>query len=353
MYLLKNKTILLFYLFIVLYALLFLVNPQLGPNDDFVFLRTLQSGKPLIYASDSFPYYDWKGLGRFQPLVSMEYNIIGLFSKSPKPFWYYFIHFVEFIVFAIIFVKLLYKITQNKLAAYGSSVLLFLLPGFTFSWFRLQLPERNVLFLFAAFLFCLFAYQKEKRVSYLILAGLIANIAIYYKEIASIIIGVFAFAHLIFSRKTQDKKIKNLNYFLILSSITYLLVYYFYIYKHAAAFFLFKKENLIYGSALVYLKNIFNYGFFSDPILVLLLFPLMFLRIYEIFIKHKEPKPLYDSMLFASSTYVFIYFVLKLYNPYYLLPAYAFAIPALIYFLHKKNSKSQSGKLLFLLPVSC
>jgi hypothetical protein len=372
-----------FTLFIIVYALLFLVNPQLGPNDDFVFLRTLQSGKPLIYASDNFPYYDWKGLGRFHPLVSWEYNFIGLFSKSPSPFWYYFIHSLEFIIFVFLFVKLLQKITSNKLVIYGLSVLLFLLPGFTFTWFRLQLPERNLILLFTAFLLCLFAYQKNQKSIYLILGFILANLAIYYKEIVFIIIFVFALMHLILSRKNPDKKIyphtyisnvslpsktkeqgsltalrldnlqnslkisvgvKAFDYLLILSSIIYAIIYYFYIYKNAVLF-LFRKENLIYNPLIVYLKNIFNYAFFSDPILILLLLSLATFRIYKIFVKKENPEPLIDSMLTAGSIYVLAFFILKLYNPYYLLPTYAFAIPSLIYFLTKKEIASNFWKI--------
>ena len=172
-----------FVVFCLFYALLFLINPHLGPNDDFVFLRTLQSGKPLIYASDNFPYYDWKELGRFQPLVSMEYNFIGLFSRSPSPFWYYFIHAIQFLIFIFLFIKLLSFITQKKSILYGATTLLILLPAFTFTWFRLQLPERNILFLFTAFLLCYFLYSQKQKTWYLILAGVIANLAIYYKEI--------------------------------------------------------------------------------------------------------------------------------------------------------------------------
>ena len=49
-----------------------------GADNDYIFLRTLQSGKPLVIYSESFPYSDpMRDDGRWQPLVNMEYNLVS------------------------------------------------------------------------------------------------------------------------------------------------------------------------------------------------------------------------------------------------------------------------------------
>ncbi len=336
-YLKKYSLIQIFFVvFVATYALILIINPQLGPTDDYVFLRTLQSDKPLLYYSQSFPYYDARSMGRFIPLagIEMEYNLVALFSHSP--FWYFFYHAVQFILLAILFIKLLNKFTSNKLLIYGAPILLFLTPGFTISWFRLQLSERNVIFYFTIFLLCYLYYFQQQRIWYFI-AGLIsANFAIYHKETAFIAIGAFAFSHLILSWKDFNRKIKIFDGLLLLSSFIYIAIYYFYAYLHLGSNLYL---NTLYSPFLVFVKNFLNYGFFSDPLLILLLLPMTVWRMYKIFIKHQESQPIYDSMLLAASMYVAAFFVLNMYSPYYLLPAYIFVLPPLFYFLSQAKQK--------------
>ncbi len=332
-----NWCILLFGFFVAAYALVILINPQLGPTNDFTFLRTLQSGKFMLYYNANFPYYDAAQLGRFSPFTAMEYNLFGLFSKSPSPFWYYFYHAVQFVIFAVLIVKLLAKFTANKFILYGVPTLFFLTPGFTISWFQMQINERNVIFFLAVFLLCYLLYLKERKAIYFILGLISANLAIHSKETAFIAIGAFAFFHLIFSWKTANKKIKILNGLLLLSSVIYIAIYYFFVWlNRGSALYL----NTSFNFYLTFIKNFLNYGFFSDPILILILLPLIIWRMYKVFIRRREAHPLYDSMLLAASAYIAVFFALNMYGPYYLLPAYIFAFPSLIYFFNKEIPKN-------------
>jgi hypothetical protein len=336
----KNRNInwygLFFGFFVAAYTLVILINPQLGPTNDFIFLRTLQSGKLFLPYSQNFPYFDTVKLGRFSPLAVMEYNLFGLFSKSPSPFWYYFYHAIQFVIFAVLIVKLLGKFTTNKFILYGVPTLFFLTPGFTISWFQMQINERNVIFFLAVFLLCYLSYLKEQKAIYFILGLISANLAIYSKEIAFIVIGVFVFSHLLFSRKTANKKIKIFDGLLFLSSLIYIIIYYFFIWLN-------RGPNLYLPNSshyfLLLTKNFLNYGFFSDPVLILLLLPLTIWRMYKILVQHQEAHPVYDSMFMAASAYVAAFFVLNMYGPYYLLPAYIFVLPALIYFFNKEIPK--------------
>src|SRR3989338_2366574 len=98
MAIIKNKEInwwkVVLIIFITAFALLMLVKPNLAPTDDFILLRTLQSGRPLLFYlySPDFRYGDVTNIGRFIILGQMEYNFFGFFSKSPSPFWYFLFH---------------------------------------------------------------------------------------------------------------------------------------------------------------------------------------------------------------------------------------------------------------------
>ncbi len=301
---------------------------------------------PLLYYSSDFPYYDSVDLGRFTPIVSMEYNFVGLFSTSP--FAYFLYHSLQFIFFAVLLVFLLRKVTSSFPLIYLTSAFLFLLPAFTISWFRLQLPERNAIFLFAALLLCFYAYLKEERVRYIVFGLLIANLALYYKETAFLVIGGFGFSYLVLSWRSSSLKTKIFACLLWFSSLLYLTLYYFLIYLHGTPFVLRAK---IYNQALVFLKNFLNYATFSDPILVLLLLPLTFWRAYRVFWRRDPSHPLYDSMLVGASLYVIAYFALGIYGVYYLLPAYIFAIPPLWYYLLPLFRVSRTWNILAFLAL--
>lgn len=331
----EEKIKFIFIFLIAIYAISLLINSNFAPTDDFIFLKTLQADKPILYYSQDFPYYNAAEMGRFTPLAAMEYNLFGLFSKSPNPFWYFLYHTIQFIIISFLLVKIISQFTSDKLLIYGAPILFFLTPGFVISWFRMQMNERNVIFFLALFLFFYLLYLKDKKIIYLLFGLIFANFAIYYKETAFIAISSFAFFHLLFSRKIAYFKTKIFDGLLLLSSAIYFFIYYFYIYAN--------RDGAFYGQTnfnwfLVFTKNIFNYGFFSDSILILLI-PLIFWRLFKIIFKHQEPHSIFDSLLASALTYAAAFFVLNMYSPYYLLPVYLLVLPPFIYFFNQRQPK--------------
>lgn len=321
-----------FAFFVAIFIGILLWSPKLAPTDDFIFLDTLQKGKPILYYTDSFPYYNSIELGRFTPLVAMEYNIFGLFSSSPDPFWYFLYHALQASIFALLFVWLLKKFTHNYKLIYGITTILMLSPGFVITMLRLQLNERNLIFFMTLFVLLFLAYLKRQKTNIAVWIVLVANIIIYYKETAFLAIGVFAFTRLIFFWKISNKKTRNLDSLLLLSSLTYLALYFFIVYLHS---------NLLYLgtspiSLLDYLKRFINYAFFTDALIYLILLPIFIIRLYDVFIKKREPKPLMDPLIAGSIAYSVVYLAIG-YGPYYLLPAYAFAIPAIFMYFRGQN----------------
>ncbi len=343
---------LIFVIFVTAYAVLMLVKPSLGPVDDVALLRTLQAGKPLLYYSQGnypYGYGDVTKLGRFSVLGAMEYNFFGFFSKSPSPFWYFLFHVFQYILLMILFVKLLSQFTSNRILIYITPILFSLTPCMTIAFFRTHLVERNLIFYYAIFLFCFLLYLKEKKLKYLILGVISANMAIHYKETAFVAVGVFAFCHLFLSWKTSKLKIKIFDGLTLLSCFSYLLLYYLIVFIRLPHNPTLYGQIPYYNIPTVIIKNLLNYGLFTDPILILILLPFAGWRIYKALRKQLEPHPVYDSMLIAALMYVLALFALKIYGPYYLLPAYIFALPPIFYFLNQDKRKPLFFKLLMAL----
>jgi hypothetical protein len=91
------------------------------------------------------------------------------------------------------------------------------------------------------------------------------------------------------------------------------------------------------------LGSVFREFFISDPFLLLLLIAIALWRIYKLLIQKASFDSVYDSMLVAAIAYIGVYFKLGLYGLYYLLPAYVFAIPAILHFLFPEEvSRTQT-----------
>ena len=339
----SNRVGFIFIIFIATYIFALLINANLAPNDDFMMLRTLQSDKPFLYYSADFPYYNLAKYGRFTPLAALEYNIFLPFSKSPSPFLYYLYHATQFLILIFILLKIFELSIPKKSTRYLLIMLLSLIPGFTFVWFRTQLPERNFIFFLAAFLLFFINYAQKKQWGYFTLTLISANLTIYYKEIAFIIVGAFAFFYLLSSWKQSDKKTKILCALIILSALIYVIIYGLYILPKGGAFTHGKNASIPFYVTL--LKNLLNYGFMTDPLIIFIFLPLCIWRLKQIFIKHKITEPLYDSMLFSAFLFVIAYFILNIQGAHYFMPIYVFVIPSVFYFLSQKSCKKSSGAI--------
>jgi len=332
-----------FITFVALYALTMLIKPNFGgPQDDFMLLRTIQNGIPILYYTNpppGFPIGDVTKLGRFTVLGIMEYNLLTFFFKSPSAFWYFLFHAFEYVLLMALFAQILSKFTSNKILIYLTPIIFSLFPGTALTFFRTHLVERNVIFYYAIFLYFFLKYTEKPKLYYLVLGVIGANMAIHYKEIGFIAVGAFAFFHLILSWKKSGRGLKIFDGLVLLGCLAYLLLYYFIVFIHLPP------HPHLYGQTpysllTVIVKLLLNYGFFSDPILIFILLPFTAWRIYKALRKKLELHPVYDSMLIAASMYVFSYFTLKMFSPYYLVPAYIFALPPLIYFFSQKEART-------------
>ena len=336
-----------FAMFVIIYSALLMVQPELSPSDEYAFLPTLQSGKAFPMYDEDFPYYDTNQLGRFSPLNAQEYNFVALISNAPLA--YFTFNALLLIGFSLIFVAILKRMLSDHTYLYAIPIIVFLTPGFPVAFFKLLYVEKYVLFYFSVFLLAFLMFQEQQKWRDFMIALLGATVAIYEKETAFLAIGAFAVAHLALAWRVMSRRARLLDGLLVGSALLYISLYIVIILPQKVAHQSYLPHNESMGTSI---KNLLNYGLFSDPIVVFLLFPLMAWRVYAVFVRKSEPcHPVHDSLLVAGSAYAGAYFILNMYSPYYFLPVYLFALPPIFYFLTRDRLKHWGWKAAVMVTV--
>lgn len=331
-----------FFLYVLSYALLIIHKANWGVIDDHTLISTIFIGK-------NIPFFINPEIGRFYPLDGFEYNLISKISVSPEIFYAY--NAIQFVLLIVIFYKIIHNsLGMSKKSIFIYLILISLLPGFVTAWFRLFVPERNVLFFVTIFLYFFLKFQNSQRWIYFIIALISGNLALYYKEPVFIMLGSFALFNLIFTWKQLNFKTKLFNFMIIASCSVFIIIYYLLVFS--------KRGETLYGTVnynpyIHFLKNFFNY-ILSDPILIFILIPMVGWRLFSIIIIKAKYNPIFDSLLIASFFYLSVFLKLNMFSYYYLLPIYGFALPAILYFmLEYKLFKVLFWKILIFLTVIC
>lgn len=330
-------------LFVAIYVGLLLYKPGLSPSDEYAFLPTLQSGKFFPVYGENFPYYDYLKIGRLGPLGGQEYNLAALVTQDP--IGYFAINAIELVLLVVALLYVLRAVSNNIGLNYLAIAFLLMVPAVTNTFFKLLYVDKNVATLLALFLAAYIAFLRRSHWGYFLAALLSANLAIYYKEPVFIAVGAFCAGHLFFTWRTAPWRVRLLDLAGVASGVVWVLIYVFTVLPH--------RVNPVpsgFGGeswSLVFAKLIFNYGFMTDPIPILIVLPLTLMRLFQVFVRKQAPHPLVDPMLGAATAYVGVFFVLNLYSPYYLLTTYVFALPALCHFIDRRMLGALGWRLLF------
>lgn len=311
--------------FLLFYAGVLLINPHM----DVVGYEQLR--EQIIGWDDTPPIAIFPEIGRFYPMFSMEYRLLGLFS--PSILGMYVLSVVQFLAFAFLLYQLLKQTRIQRQWIYLLCGTLFLTPGFTNVWVGFAATERNVIFLMAALLFCHARLQKKPR-PVLFAVGLVcANLALYYKEPVFLLVGVYAGAHLAWTWRRATAVARWFDALLVASALLFLIVYLAFIFPRIG--------ETRYGASfapalLVFSRNFVNY-ILNDPLIMILHLPLVLWRLYEIHWRRSPVVPVYDAMLLAGFFYLLAFLKLNIYATNYLLPVYIFTLPAAAYFLAQRR----------------
>lgn len=333
---------LIFIALVVFYIALMLYRPALGPDDEYHFLPSLQSGKFFPLYGEDFYYLNTFEIARFTPLIGQEYNLVAIFSNSP--FWYFVLNSLELLGFSILFLRLLREYSSNSSLNYLAALFVLLLPATAYAFFKLLFVERSLVLLFSAFVVSYVSFQKKAGTVFFVLALVLANVAMYSKEPVFLPILVFSAGHLLLTRNQSSRFSKWLDGLLILSTVIYVGVYLTLVFPHRTIFY---GESLIDSSLLVRLRYFLNFCFFTDPVIMLIALPLAGWRAHRLFIRHDSPHPILDPMLAAGMAYVSVFLAMGIYRPYYLLPAYIFILPPLVHYLALGKLSKAAWRILF------
>ena len=141
----------------------------------------------------SFPLPIWRDNGRFFPFGLQEFNLIGHFTRTPIGY-----HVFPIIQLLVLFwILLIFDAELSITASAGLAALALLTPSIFVSFSGLIFPERNVLFLLACFMLSVRQFERTKTVAWAVAAVVSAQIMLYFKEMAFLLLFGFAAGRLI------------------------------------------------------------------------------------------------------------------------------------------------------------
>ena len=324
--------------FSILIVLLFFAKSinGLGPIDDHQFIKSLFQGTP-------FGAYILPDLGRFIPLTGQEYALASLVLKPTANMFHIIAGFKTFLCGTL----LLFAIRLTGVGPRVTGMLwvtVVLSVGFANASTRLQIGEINALIFLLIFICCALILNSDRfqlitTPLAVKLVGLVAfALALFYKELIFAFGLIFAASELIRAHRRPSGKFRSEIWLLLVLSLSYLVAYGVWRLTQTSGSY----SNFHAGSR----WDILGLYASNDPLIVFVILPL---TIFRIFLITKTPSryTLSDSFLLAASGYVSAYFVLSMYNTYYLLPAYGFAACGVAGLLGSKDITGRFRPILF------
>ena len=304
--------------------MLIILKANFGVIDDHTLINTLLQNKPI-------PFFIYVDSGRYYPLDAFDLNILNYFF-GVNPYAFYAFSTFGALVLIICLFKSLNLVLDSKNISALLIILILTSPAFATAFLRLFVPEKFESVLFAIFIFFYILYKKDASLFSFFMSFICGSLALYYKEIAFIALGSFAFFNFIFTLKNANKKSKILDILLMLSALFWLLIYFVIVVLN-------KTSSTSYGDTpynqyIVMIKNLFNYSL-NDPFLFIGIFSLVFYRIYLVCIKKHKIHPLQDSALLASFLHSLAYLKLNMWAFHYPLPAYIFGVFAIGFYFRE------------------
>lgn len=290
--------------------------------------------------------------GRFYPLYRIEWDLLSNIAIDPYAF--YLLNFIEGLIACYLLYYMLKKYS-NKLIGFLLTFILIMSPAFVASFYRLGVPDKNSFFLFIIGLYSIQKYlssksEPKRQYATIVIAFLSINFALYFKEPGFILISIFAmvftFLNYAYNKELYGQiknKILTILIFSLTSSFIFILLYIITLSitnSNAAIDHNYVTEfnpgNSILQKILLIFKSIIWY-IFLDPLIIYLGPLALLLRVtnWEEFMQNITDSSyrlklfLADSTLIAALFYASFYLATSMMNYHYLLPAYAFFLPAI------------------------
>lgn len=313
-------------------------------DNDLLMLYTLKG--------QNYPPPVWMDLGRFFPFGLLEFNLIRHFTNTAVG--YQLFPCVQVLIFFSIL--LLLDADLSITARLGLAVLTLLSPSVFLSFGALIFEERNVLFFLVCLVLFLQQFEKTKKVGWAIAAVICAQIMIYYKETAFLLLLGLAGGRLILrTRSTAEarwhlerlcKSENRLDLCLATLAASFLLTYFVVMGSHHL--------NFNYATMARHRLAEVVVGYLRVDLLAWLFMVAVLSRIYLILTRRTTPWLLWDSLALGGLLCFLAYISLRMVTAYYLAAVDLIAVLYLgrLVLLSWKNTQYWSKAAILILALA-
>jgi hypothetical protein len=260
----------------------------------------------------------WPSIGRFCPLNWQEFSLIRHFTDTISG--YHVLPIAELFIFVCM---LLILDDELSIAARAALAILALLtPSILISFSGLIFPERNELFFLVCLVLSVKRFEQTESTAWAVAAALCAQIMLYYKETAFLLLLGFAAGRLVLHCRNGDHatwdydrlwdKEGRLDLSFAGLAALFLLFYFAAMGLHGNMHYATERQQPLVGTLLTYWER---------DLLAWLLVAVVLGRMYLILRRRAEPLPLWDGLALGGVACFLAYLYLRiLFEPWYLAP---------------------------------
>lgn len=270
-----------------------------------------------------YPPPIWQEQGRFFPLGHQEFNLIRYFTKS-------IIGYQALPIVQLLIVSCILLILDKKLSTKGRVgliVLLLVTPGFVISFGGLIYPERNIMFCLVCLLLFVDRFEHSRRAAWAVAAAVSAQIMIYEKETAFLLVLGFAIGRLVLACWNHQQGVWQINQLrrkqnrlyacLALLTIPFLPYYAAVMHPRPKMYYNAESRLSMFATCISYVKL---------DLLAWLFLIFALGRTYQILRRRTVPSPFWDGLALGGLLYFTAYLYLGLSSAYYLTPVNLIAV---------------------------
>jgi hypothetical protein len=301
--------------FLTCYIAMMLVWEGFAWGDDSIFTLSTLKGHNLTPVI-------WPGGGRFHPLGLQEFNLVRHFTNTI--FGYHVLTTAQLLVFSWLLLLLDDELSISARAALVTAA--FLTPSMLYSFNELWANERNVMFFLVCIVLSVKRFEKTQSTSWAVAAVLCAQIMLYNKETAFLLLLGFSASRLILRCRIAQVsgwdygqlwvRESRLDWCLISLAILFLILYFIFI----------GNGNMYYAASLQVPRADLLLGYTRVDLLPWLLIAVVLVRIYLIMRRGVEPLLLWDGLAFGGVACFLGYVKLSIFEVYYLAPVDLIAV---------------------------
>jgi hypothetical protein len=301
--------------FLVAYIVMALLWEDFAYYDDAMLTLSTLKGHNLSLLIDP-------RMGRFFPLGLQEFNLIRHFTDTITG--YYVLPIVELLIFSWILL-----ILDDELSITARAVLVILAlstPSILISFDNLKCPERSVLLFLTCLVLSVKRFEQTKFIGWAVATVICAQIMIYTKETAFLLVLGFAVSRLILRCKNADFggwsydrlwiKESRLDLCLASLAVLFLIVYVGFV----------GNVSMRYATSAPLLRADIVLGYTRVDLLPWLLIAAVLGRIYLILYYRVEPLLLWDGLAVGGVACFLAYLYLIIFGVYYLAPVDLIAV---------------------------